>query len=518
MPSKRRVSRFTKYMYAVGDIPFSTTVTLIGFFLMIFMTNSIGISAFWAGFIIFVGIIWDAAIDPFIGYFNDHTVSKLGRRRKYLLLFFFPSAIAFLMLFSVPTLVRDGSEFVKIILTLFLYLLFSAFSSLAAIPYSSIVMDITNDYDERTSMMTYRMISSIIGSLLAVVVPEFLGLSNASQANSAAYFSMGAVFMGFTIVFGYIAAFNLKEKKKEIAAGHQKLNLKKFFVDSWKNKSFREVGLMYMFSIIAINFIQGNLVYFLNYKMLMPGLFLPIAGGVMILAVILMPIWTYISKKTNKKTAYIYSIIVISIALLTLTFAPPFDYASAGVTVHQATPSMLKEGFKDLQVFFIADVNTEYGQVFRVLLTHSPWVIASAILLSFGFAGLQMLPFSMVPDAINFVEEAKENNEGTYFGVIIFTQQLGWAFGMLLTGSILSMTGYVEPAKVFTSDAQNTTLLGQIVLQSEASVIGITLLFSILPILFCFFGGWAIYKHTINRQTFESLIAKREEEIEHVTA
>jgi len=90
---KTRITTKTKLFYALGDFPFSFSATLIGFFLMIYLTNTIGISAFWAGAIIFIGIVWDAVTDPIAGYLNDNAASPLGRRRKYIILFLVPLAM-----------------------------------------------------------------------------------------------------------------------------------------------------------------------------------------------------------------------------------------------------------------------------------------------------------------------------------------------------------------------------------------------------------------------------------------
>jgi len=92
----------TKLAYALGDFPFSFSATLIGFFLMIYLTNTIGISAFWAGAIIFIGIVWDAITDPIAGYLNDNVTSRLGRRRKYILWFLPAMAITFSCCFRFP--------------------------------------------------------------------------------------------------------------------------------------------------------------------------------------------------------------------------------------------------------------------------------------------------------------------------------------------------------------------------------------------------------------------------------
>lgn len=501
-----KVSLFTTIMYAMGDFPFSFSVTLIGFFLMIFLTNTIGISAFWAGAIIFIGIVWDAITDPIVGYINDNTRSKVGRRRKYMFLFYLPMAITFLMMFSVPSLFRDGSEFVKVLVTLLLYLLFTTFMTLVATPFGAIINEITDDYDQRTKMTTFRMTGSIIGTLLSIIIPEFLGLANASQNNTMGYVWMGVIFAGLMIIFGYSSALSLKERNRNLNQTKHAFDFKKYFIESWKSVPFRQVTIMYMISVSIMNFIQGNLVYFINYKMLLPGIFLPIAGGVMVLAVLFMPIWMIFASKTTKKTAYIVAIFIVIGSLISLYFVPMYDFQAAGITAQLADPSMLLPQYQDLQVYYVPDLNVEMGQVIKVLWQEAPWVYFSIIALSLGFSGLQMLPFSMVPDAINFSSNAKEKKEGAYYGIVTFVQKMGWGIGMLLTGIVLHISGYLEPAKVFTYESQNTILAGQIVLQSPSSVQAITILFSLIPALFGVLGILSIRKYKVDRKALHKQI------------
>ncbi len=501
-----KVTKSTKFFYALGDFPFSFSSTLIGFFLMIYLTNTIGVSAFWAGAIIFIGIVWDAVTDPVAGYLNDNAKSPLGRRRKYIILFLIPMAITFFALFSVPALVREGTEAVKVLVTLSLYLLYTTFITLVATPFNALINDLSDDYDERTSMMTYRMIGSVLGTLISVAVPEVLGLSNASQDNTLGYVAMGLAFAVLMLVFGFASVLNLKERNKGHQGARVPFEFQKYFVASWKNPPFRQACIMFMLSIACMNFIQGNLVYFLNYKMLLPALFLPIAGGVMVFAVLFMPIWTLISRKTSKRTAYILSIGVLCAALLVMAFVPAYDYAAAGVQAQLADASLLRPEYQGLGIAYIDDVNTDYLTVLAVLWTEIPWVYPAVLLLAFGFAGLQMVPFSIVPDAINFAIGAGEKKEGAFFGVVTFVQKLGWALGMLLTGAILNWSGYIEPAKAFTAAAQADTLQGAIVLQSPGAVLAISLLFTLLPMTFGLLGILSLSHYKVDRKALRERI------------
>ena len=103
--------------FGAGEFSSSIFFTVTSFWLMIFLTDEVRLSAALAGTALLVGKIWDAVIDPFIGHLSDHTRSRWGRRRPYLLFFSIPFGIAFVLMFRNPGIDSQTGKFVWAMLT-----------------------------------------------------------------------------------------------------------------------------------------------------------------------------------------------------------------------------------------------------------------------------------------------------------------------------------------------------------------------------------------------------------------
>ena len=85
-----RLSIPRKIGYVSAQIGMSAAGIQIGVFLMIFYQQVVGLSPFYTGLAIGLGILWDGFTDPIMGVLSDRTQSRAGRRRPY----FIPGALA----------------------------------------------------------------------------------------------------------------------------------------------------------------------------------------------------------------------------------------------------------------------------------------------------------------------------------------------------------------------------------------------------------------------------------------
>ncbi|NOQ40777.1 MAG: MFS transporter, partial [Anaerolineales bacterium] len=162
------LTRRTKLMYGVGDIGFSLTSTILAAYYAIFMVDVIGLRPGIAAIAIFIGKSWDYINDPIFGYISDRTRTRWGRRRPFLLFGALPLALTFTMLWYSPGF---ESTFALAAYYSVAYIIFEASATLLYMPYFALTPELTSDYDERTSLTSYRMFFSILGSLLAFTVP-----------------------------------------------------------------------------------------------------------------------------------------------------------------------------------------------------------------------------------------------------------------------------------------------------------------------------------------------------------
>ena len=148
------LSRWTKLAYGIGDTGFSLTTTIVAAYFAIFLTDVVGVSPGIAAIAIFIGRTWDYFNDPFIGHISDRTRTRWGRRRPFLLLGALPFAIAFMLLWWRPPI---NSTTVLVIYYAIAYVLFDSAATFTYMPFYALTPELTSDYDERTSLTTYRM-------------------------------------------------------------------------------------------------------------------------------------------------------------------------------------------------------------------------------------------------------------------------------------------------------------------------------------------------------------------------
>jgi len=110
--------------------------------------------------------IWDSVNDPIVGVISDRVHTRWGRRRPWFLFGAIPFGITFVLLFLVPPFDSTGRFWYYLIVSLMLDLAFTVVN----VPYTALTPELTRDYDERTSLNSYRFAFSIGSGLLAAVL------------------------------------------------------------------------------------------------------------------------------------------------------------------------------------------------------------------------------------------------------------------------------------------------------------------------------------------------------------
>lgn len=465
-----KVSTPRKLAYAMGEFPGGYLTTLISFFFLIYLTDFIKISPAWAGAIIFTGFIFDGFTDPFAGYLSDNSKSKFGRRRIFMLGSIVPLGLLFLAMFTIPSFVMNSVAAVKIIVVLAVYFVYIIFYTLYTTPYFALINDMTDNYDERTSMMSWRMSLSIFAILVAVIIPDLLGLSNVQTFTKKGFLLMGIIFGLLVIASGLISVFGIKEKRR-ISTEKVNFTFKKYFFDSWKCAPFRQACLTYFFSFACLAAVNTCLIYYLNYYLQLPSLFLPMAGGVMIIAIAFLPFWNIMCQKFGKKKSQILGAIIISLGLLLLLTVP--------ARLGNATGN---EG--DLTI-----IKLTMGESLKLFPIQG---YIATILISCGFSALQMVSSAIIPDAINFSSDKALKDEGAYYGIVTFIFKIGTGLASLIIGLVLQISKYIIPP--------NDMLEGQIIIQPHSAQIGILIVFVGLPCLLAMLSIFSLRKYNIDRE------------------
>lgn len=388
-----KISTKAKLGFGVGEFSSSIFFTLTSFWLMNFLTDEVGISAAIAGTALLVGKIWDAVIDPFIGYISDRTRSRWGRRRPYLLFFAIPFGAAFVLMFSNPGIADQTGKFIWAMLT---YVFFCTVYSFTNIPYNALLPEMTTDYNERTNISGYKQLFAVIGTLLG---------AGAAMPLMALFAGKTAGFIGMSAIFGFLAAlsllitfFSVREPKvvETIKTGSVFGSLKDVFV----NKPYMLLLFTWFANSTAVAIMQTMLIYYYKYLIQDEESVTLAMITLLVVTMITIPLWVWLAKKMGKKQAYISGMTLTLAAVLTFAFA--------------------------------AD---KLGNIPALILMAFAGV---------GFASHYVAPWAMVPDSIEYgFSISGRRNEGVYYSVWTFVIALGGALAGFLVGQGLELFGYV---------------------------------------------------------------------------
>ena len=154
-----------KLAHGFGAVAFGVKDSGFSFFLLPFYNLVLGVDASTVGAALATALLIDALVDPLLGHLSDRTYTKWGRRLPWLYLAPIPLAVLWTLLWSPPFTGAPGYWDI-VALAVGVRLLLSA----CEVPSVSLVPEITDDYDERTTLFRYRFLSGWLGGLLMMVL------------------------------------------------------------------------------------------------------------------------------------------------------------------------------------------------------------------------------------------------------------------------------------------------------------------------------------------------------------
>lgn len=464
-----KLSKKEKFCYGLGDLSSNIVFAAISFYLLYFMINVAQLSPIYASAVFIIAKFWDAITDYIMGIISDKTKSKWGKRRVYMLFGAIPYGLIFILLWTVP-FSAETSNFLKFLYYTGMYMLFNTIWTVVYVPYNALTANMTQDYDERTSLNSIRIILANVGMLLGAAIFSLLSegsesiLAQAFHSEKTGYIVGAAIFGVIAIVVMLICAINVKERYDNEAT-YQKTffqTLKEFFC----LKEFRNTMMYYLLSMVGFDIIMAVFLFFVNDAL---G-FNKLGGGVISMIFIAIPlivaiataiIWDKLSEKYNKIKVYTFAIIWISISLLCCLFIPSLNDDQSNKTL----------AFICLGIVVIA--------------------------VGFGMSAVQILPYSSVPDVIEVDEYVNGvRREGAYYGIVQFIYKVASGISIALISILLGIFQYKE------------SYSGEIIEQVPQALTAIRVIIGLLPgilfIISVFFGKRA----NLNRDRFNDIKAK----------
>jgi GPH family glycoside/pentoside/hexuronide:cation symporter len=331
------------------------------------------------------------------------------------------------------------------------WLIYDTILTFVSMPYFALTPELTQDYDERTSLTSCRMAFSIIGSLVAYTA-WLMVVGPRTPENADHIFGVAAVFGALSalpLLFTFLAA-----KEKAAYAAQSQPSLRESLKAARSNRPFLFAAGIFLFTWTAISIIEPTLLYFLKYRMMLPDDSADIvAGTVFIAALVVLPFWLWVSKKTDKRKSYIAGMIFLSAVMCSLIFI---------------SPSL---GF--------------------------PVVIVLAALAGIGVSAVHVLTWAMIPDAVEVDElTSGHRHEGIFYALVTLFRKIAASVAVSLIPLVWKVSGYVADAPQ----------------QKESAITAIRIMVGPVPSLFLL-GGivFAIFyplSRQAHRETREKIAAR----------
>jgi len=388
------LTRKQKLAYGTGDLSISLVVTIVGAYFAIFLTDTVGLPAGKAALAIFIGRTWDYVNDPIIGFLSDRTRSRWGRRRPYLLFGAVPFGVAFAMMWFRPA---TGSDNWLVVYYAVAYLIFDAAVTVVYMPYVALTPDLTQSYDERTGLTSYRMAFSILASLIAFVIPAMI-IGEFRPESARRFVIMGVVFGGISIVPILLTFSGTRERSAYIQQSRPGFGAS--LRAAVRNRPFIFSAVMFLLTWISIDILQATLLFFIKHGLNRESQSDIIMASVFVTALAALPVWLAVSKRWDKRKAFVVGLSFWAIV-----------------------------------------------QVILILLGRTagmPLIVSVCVLAGIGVSAAHVLPWSIIPDAIEWDEwNTGSRHEGMFYSIVTLTQKVASSIAVPLTLLVLELRGYL---------------------------------------------------------------------------
>ncbi len=440
-----------KLAYGAGDFGAGLTSQFLSFFLLIFLTDVAGMRPVVAGSVLAVGKIWDAVNDPLVGMLSDRTNTRWGRRYPWIFLTAVPFGLTYAMIWVVPGFEREWMSFWYYV---GITAVFQMFFTTTNLPYSTLTAEMTQDYDERTSLTSFRLAFSIIGGLLILIVARETFIRVADPAQQYLILGIiGGIVSVVTIYWCIFGTYGYMEQRAK-ATGHflgsAEDELQESFLDQLKvvvrNRPFLFVTGIYLFSWLALQITAAVIPFYGKYWMGIEGSTLAlIVQGV---AVIMMFVCAALSNRIGKKNLY---------------------FLGSGIWI-----------LVQVALFFLQPGQT--GILFGL-----------CAIAGFGVATAYVVPWSILPDVIELDElNTGRRREGTFYAFMTLLQKIGLALGIYLVGLALEVSGFDN----------------ELVQQSDSALTAIRFFAGPVPLVLLICGMILVYFYPLTREMHAEIMLK----------
>jgi len=386
-----------KLGYGLGDTASRFVWDMVGFWILIFYTDTFGISAAAAGTIMLIARFWDMLSDPLMGIIADRTNTRWGKFRPYLMWMAIPYSVLAVLAFTTPNLGPTG----KVIYAGVTYLLLMTAYTAINLPYSSLGAVMTSDSYERAGLNSYRFVFAFTGQFIVTGSALFL----------AGWFGKGDMTQGYQytmILFGVISfilfMITFKTTRERVAPPPaQKNDLKEDIKNLFKNRPWIILFFVGIISFIMFALQNLSIAYYFKYFV------------------------------GQEQSVQLFNVIGTVALIAGIPFSKPLAKRFGKREVFMA--SSLISGLFFILLYIPGNDNITAVYVLNVLA-------------KFTYAPAVPLLWTMLADTADYSEwKYHRRATGLVFSASTFAQKAGWGIGGALAGWLLAIFRFVPNAE-----------------------------------------------------------------------
>lgn len=311
MEQKKYLKWYNKVGYGSGDIAGNVVYAFLTSFVMIYLTDTVGLNSGIIGTLIMVSKLLDGVSDVFFGSMIDKTKSKMGKARPWMFYGFFGCALTLFGVFAIPTNIGQTAQYAWFFIA---YILLNAvFYTANNIAYAALTSLVTKNSKERVEMGSFRFMFSFGTNLLIQSIT--FGAVEALGGGAAGWRAIAIIYCIVGIITNTLSCFSVKELSEEelrdgeaINEEENKLSLGQTFKLLVSNKYFVMICAVYILQQLRAAMLSVG-TYFMTYVLCNQKLFGVFSWAInipLILALVITPALVAKAKGMYKVNKYSY--------------------------------------------------------------------------------------------------------------------------------------------------------------------------------------------------------------------
>ena len=225
MEEKTYLKWYNKIGYGSGDIAGNVVYAFLTSFVMVYLTDTIGLASGIVGTLIAASKLFDGFTDVFFGSLIDKTHTKLGKARPWMIYGYIGCALTLVAVFAIPTSWGRTAQYAWFFIAY--TLLNGVFYTANNIAYSALTSLVTKNSKERVQMGSYRFIFAFSTSLIIQSIT--VGFVDICGGGAAAWRLVAIIYAVIGLVVNTISGLSVKElPEEELNAGIENVEVKKY--------------------------------------------------------------------------------------------------------------------------------------------------------------------------------------------------------------------------------------------------------------------------------------------------